>query len=192
MDNRWYSGKQEMHNKRQLRNNEAYEATILEDLAEDFRLPIDHRVTENVDLDNVEQASLDTQLPSSNIGFRLLQKMGWKGKGLGKDEQGIIEPIKSGIRDAKLGLGKQEEDDYFTAEENIQRRKLDIEVEETEELAKKREKAAYSIYVCLLMGWADVHKQQLQMQNQEETGTVLLLLQQLVLLQWQTKISEKL
>lgn len=56
---------------------------------------------------------------------------------------GIIEPIKSGIRDARLGLGKQEEDDYFTAEENIQRRKLDIEVEETEELVKKRE-------VCLL------------------------------------------
>ncbi|KAL8541947.1 hypothetical protein ACS0TY_002985 [Phlomoides rotata] len=52
---------------------------------------------------------------------------------------GIIEPIKSGIRDARLGLGKQEEDDYFTAEENIQRRKLEIEVEETEELVKKRE-----------------------------------------------------
>lgn len=52
---------------------------------------------------------------------------------------GITEPIKSGIRDAKLGLGKQEEDDYFTAEENIQRRKLDIEVAETEELVKKRE-----------------------------------------------------
>ncbi|KAL3814604.1 hypothetical protein ACJIZ3_015872 [Penstemon smallii] len=65
--------------------------------------------------------------------------MGWKGKGLGKDEQGIIEPIKAGIRDSKLGLGKQEEDDYFTAEENIQRKKLDIEVEDTEELAKKRE-----------------------------------------------------
>lgn len=56
---------------------------------------------------------------------------------------GIIEPIKSGIRDARLGLGKQEEDDYFTAEENIQRKKLDIEVEETEELVKKRE-------VCIL------------------------------------------
>ncbi|KAH9615630.1 hypothetical protein KSS87_023402 [Heliosperma pusillum] len=52
---------------------------------------------------------------------------------------GIIEPIKSGMRDPKLGIGKQEEDDYFTAEENIQRRKLDIEVEETEEVAKKRE-----------------------------------------------------
>ena len=57
---------------------------------------------------------------------------------------GITEPIKSGIRDAKLGLGKQEEDDYFTAEENIQRRKLDIEVAETEELVKKRE-------VCIIL-----------------------------------------
>ena len=52
---------------------------------------------------------------------------------------GIIETIRSGIRDPRLGIGKQEEDDYFTAEENIQRRKLDIEVEETEEVAKKRE-----------------------------------------------------
>jgi len=56
---------------------------------------------------------------------------------------GIIEPIRSGIRDPKLGVGKQEQDDFFTAEENIQRRKLDVEVEETEEHAKKRE-------VCLL------------------------------------------
>lgn len=53
--------------------------------------------------------------------------------------KGITEPIKSGIRDPRLGIGKQEEDDYFTAEENIQRKKLDIEVEETEEIAKKRE-----------------------------------------------------
>ncbi|KAI3704151.1 hypothetical protein L1987_74366 [Smallanthus sonchifolius] len=65
--------------------------------------------------------------------------MGWKGKGLGKNEQGITEPIKSGLRDSKLGVGKQEEDDFFTAEENIQRKKLDIELEETEEIAKKRE-----------------------------------------------------
>ncbi|KAG9160137.1 hypothetical protein Leryth_015028 [Lithospermum erythrorhizon] len=151
MDNKWYRGRQEMRG-RQPKATEEDEA-VLEELAEDFRLPIGHRPTENVDLENVEQASLDTQLSSSNIGFKLLQKMGWKGKGLGKDEQGIVEPIKSGIRDAKLGIGKQEEDDYFTAEENIQRKKLEIEVEETEELAKKREqKAAYSLYVCLLTG----------------------------------------
>lgn len=135
MENRWYNGKQETR----VRDRTEDEASALEDLADDFRLPINHRPTENVDLDGVEQASLDTQLTSSNIGFRLLQKMGWKGKGLGKDEQGIVEPIKSGIRDPKLGIGKQEEDDYFTAEENIQRRKLDVEVEETDELVKKRE-----------------------------------------------------
>lgn len=52
---------------------------------------------------------------------------------------GITEPIKSGMRDPKLGIGKQEEDDYYTSEENIQRRKLEIEIEETEEQLKKRE-----------------------------------------------------
>lgn len=59
-------------------------------MAGEFRLPINQRPTENVDLDNVEQASLDRQLNSSNVGYRLLQKMGWKGKGLGKDEQGMF------------------------------------------------------------------------------------------------------
>ncbi|KAH1033162.1 hypothetical protein J1N35_045336 [Gossypium stocksii] len=141
MDYRRYNSSQEANlgTKQQISEEQAYQDSLVEDLAEDFRLPINHKPTENVDLDNVQQATLDTKLNSSNVGFRLLQKMGWKGKGLGKDEQGIIEPIRSGIRDPKLGIGKQEEDDFFTAEENIQRRKLDIEVEETEEHAKKRE-----------------------------------------------------
>lgn len=43
------------------------------------------------------------------------------------------------MRDPKLGVGKQEEDDFFTAEGNVQRRKLDVELAETEENIKKRE-----------------------------------------------------
>lgn len=69
---------------------QAYQGSLVDDLADEFRLPINQRPTENVDLENVEQASLDTHIASSNVGFRLLQKMGWKGKGLGKDEQGSL------------------------------------------------------------------------------------------------------
>jgi hypothetical protein len=54
-------------------------------------------------------------------------------------DAGILEPIRADIRDAKLGVGKQEEDDFFTSEENVQRKKLNIELEETEEHIKKRE-----------------------------------------------------
>uniref|UniRef100_A0A0E0J9H0 G-patch domain-containing protein n=1 Tax=Oryza nivara TaxID=4536 RepID=A0A0E0J9H0_ORYNI len=106
-----------------------------------------HRPTENLETEGLEQASVDTQLTSSNVGFRLLQKMGWKGKGLGKNEQGITEPIKAGIRDAKLGVGKQEQDDFFTSEDNVQRRKLNIELEETEEHIKKRELLASALMI---------------------------------------------
>ncbi|CAL9096024.1 unnamed protein product [Musa textilis] len=142
MEGEKYDGRQEslFENKHGAREEDmAQPDSLAEDSAEDFRLPIYHRPTENLDTDELEQASLDKQLTSSNVGFRLLQKMGWRGKGLGKNEQGIVEPIKAGIRDPKLGVGKQEEDDFFTSEGNVQRRKLDIELEETEENIKKRE-----------------------------------------------------
>uniref|UniRef100_A0ACD5UX72 Uncharacterized protein n=1 Tax=Avena sativa TaxID=4498 RepID=A0ACD5UX72_AVESA len=109
---------------------------------EEFWLPRSHRPMENLDTEGLEQASVDTQLSSSNVGFKLMQKMGWKGKGLGKNEQGILEPIKAGIRDAKLGVGKQEQDDFFTSEDNVQRKRLNVELEETEEHVKKREVTA--------------------------------------------------
>ncbi|KAF6167226.1 hypothetical protein GIB67_029864 [Kingdonia uniflora] len=134
MRNKWNYIGQNAEKKRKAEMEKEYETSLIEDLSEDFRMPKNH--------DDLVQASLDTQITSSNVGFRLLQKMGWKGKGLGKDEQGIVEPIKGGTGDSKLGLGKQEQDDFFTAEENIQRKKLDIELEESEEHAKKREVVA--------------------------------------------------
>merc|ERR1712042_262595 len=40
------------------------------------------------------------QLDQSNKGHQMLQKMGWKGAGLGAGESGIVEPIQGGeVRD---------------------------------------------------------------------------------------------
>ncbi|GIL47887.1 hypothetical protein Vafri_4521 [Volvox africanus] len=85
-------------------------------------------------------------IATSNIGFKLLQKMGWKeGKGLGKQEDGIVEPVKAGVdAGVRLGLGKQEEDDTHTTDATAARRRLEIEVaaQEDEEAARRREAVA--------------------------------------------------
>ncbi|KAG2444119.1 hypothetical protein HYH02_009060 [Chlamydomonas schloesseri] len=85
-------------------------------------------------------------IASSNVGYKLLQKMGWKeGKGLGREESGIVEPIRAGVdAGVRLGLGKQEEDDAHTAEATANRKRLEIEVaaQEDEEAARKREATA--------------------------------------------------
>lgn len=64
---------------------------------------------------------------------------------------GIVEPIKAGSRDPKLGLGKQEQDDFYTCEENVHRKKLEVELEDTEEKARKREvcyELQSGLYLC--------------------------------------------
>ena len=39
-------------------------------------------------------------LDGSNKGMQMLQRMGWKGAGLGAEETGIVEPVKGGeVRD---------------------------------------------------------------------------------------------
>ena len=39
-------------------------------------------------------ASVKTSIKKDNIGFKLLKNMGWQeGKGLGKLEDGVIEPV---------------------------------------------------------------------------------------------------
>ncbi|CAA6655714.1 unnamed protein product [Spirodela intermedia] len=45
---------------------------------------------------------------SSNIGFQLLKKCGWKeGTGLGVFEQGRLEPLQTHVKKNKLGLGAE-------------------------------------------------------------------------------------
>ncbi|RLN58524.1 hypothetical protein BBJ29_004478 [Phytophthora kernoviae] len=82
----------------------------------------------------------DRALDASNRGYRLLVKMGWRsGHGLGKCEQGIVEPVKMKENLVTLGLGKAEEYDQVTQLATGERRKLDVEVEETTEQAAARE-----------------------------------------------------
>lgn len=69
--------------------------------------------------------------------------MGWKeGQGLGRSQQGLVEPIQCELREHKLGVGKVEQDDFYTDAENIVRKQLEIEIEETEEVRKRREEEA--------------------------------------------------
>ena len=43
-----------------------------------------------VDTAEMEQASLEAAIPTSNRGYALLQRLGWKeGKGLGRNEDGV-------------------------------------------------------------------------------------------------------
>lgn len=37
----------------------------------------------------------DTPLGTGNIGFRMMQKLGWQGQGLGQNERGIREPVRA-------------------------------------------------------------------------------------------------
>jgi len=43
-----------------------------------------------------ESKTLESKIEESNVGHQMLKKMGWGGKGLGREERGIQEPIKGG------------------------------------------------------------------------------------------------
>ncbi|XP_015570804.1 G patch domain and ankyrin repeat-containing protein 1 homolog [Ricinus communis] len=55
-----------------------------------------------------KSSSPATAINSSNIGFQLLKKHGWKeGTGLGISEQGRLEPVQTYVKNNKRGLGAQ-------------------------------------------------------------------------------------
>lgn len=72
------------------------------DDVEPWHLPIGHRVEDSLDTDGIAMASTDTAIPDSNKGFQMLQKMGWKGTGLGRNENGeLASPT------CRIGSGQQ-------------------------------------------------------------------------------------
>jgi len=48
-------------------------------------------------------------LDKNNIGFQMMKKLGWSGTGLGKEEKGIVEPVKGGevrtLENKYMGIG---------------------------------------------------------------------------------------
>ena len=69
--------------------------------------------------------------------------MGWDGsKGLGKHSTGIRAPIAVEHKADKLGLGQKQVEEHWTSADNVKRKLLVTEMDESqEELARRVEKA---------------------------------------------------
>jgi hypothetical protein len=64
---------------------------------------------------------------------------------------GMTEPISAGVEaGVRLGLGKQAQDNHYTAAENITRKKLEVEIqaEETADRKERREVGFKCTTVC--------------------------------------------
>nr|CAI5822218.1 unnamed protein product [Callosobruchus analis] len=58
--------------------------------------------------EKTQVASVDESISKENKGFKLLQKMGWKeGESLGKENEGIVEPIKVTGNQGTTGIGAE-------------------------------------------------------------------------------------
>ncbi|KAI9308186.1 hypothetical protein BJ944DRAFT_260741 [Cunninghamella echinulata] len=106
------------------------------DMDEEFSLPRFEEPKGYIDFESTEQTSMDNFLPKTNIGYRLLQKMGWKyGEGLGSSGQGRLDPIRIDIKEDSLGVGKAVQDKEYNVSTTAKRKALDSEkqLEETME-----------------------------------------------------------
>ena len=92
------------------------------------------------DASSCQPSSSDTSIHSSNMGFKMLQKMGWKeAKGLGTGGKGITAPVEATQHAGQVGIGKDEEYNQALQAATRERRKLDVEVEQTAAVKQQRE-----------------------------------------------------
>uniref|UniRef100_A0A5B7BEH3 Putative G patch domain and ankyrin repeat-containing protein 1 n=1 Tax=Davidia involucrata TaxID=16924 RepID=A0A5B7BEH3_DAVIN len=79
----------------------------------------------------VASTSSATPIDSSNIGFQILKKHGWKeGTGLGISEQGRLEPVQAYLKKNKRGLGADKVKTAPKCSENIKKPPTDGKTDE--------------------------------------------------------------
>lgn len=96
-------------------------------------------------LSSVPSASLDTPLPSSSFGYRMLVLQGWRGMGhgLGRLQQGIAEPIRINLDgETRLGLGKETEINTVAQAATGARRRMEVESQMDEDEQQRSQRAA--------------------------------------------------
>lgn len=106
----------------------------------DFKLPL-APPSEDFDFTGIQVVSLDTPIEDTNVGFRLLIKMGWqKNTGLGSKAQGITDPVRMTGNNSSMGLGKSTEFAETAVAATQERRKLRSEqlLNETKQESEKR------------------------------------------------------
>jgi hypothetical protein len=101
------------------------------------------------DDETVQSASVERPIPSENVGFQLLQKMGWTpNTGLGRARQGIVDPIvaksNAPFVGATWGLGLESHEQQISSEATSKRKTLEAEIQlnETEEQLQERIESA--------------------------------------------------
>ncbi|XP_051188084.1 uncharacterized protein [Lolium perenne] len=83
-----------------------------------------------------------SSIGSSNVGFQLLKKSGWKeGTGLGAQEQGRLEPVETHVKNNKRGLGSKEPKPKPAVNDDVEtapKRQKDVPSTKRAKLAAKR------------------------------------------------------
>jgi G-patch domain len=97
-------------------------------------------------------ATLTKRIPSHNKGFQLLRKMGWQeDSGLGKHEQGRREPVPLLENMGTLGVGQREEYETTSTLATEKRKRLEVELEETDDLKVGGLLSIGCVCVCVCM-----------------------------------------
>ncbi|XP_022901297.2 G patch domain-containing protein 11 [Onthophagus taurus] len=86
------------------------------------------------------EIGLNTALPSSNVGFKLLQKMGFKeGESLGKSSTGIKEPVPIIVTESSSGVGREKENkDVLAKKEELKEKNLEQKEQEFKQAISER------------------------------------------------------